>query len=107
MIGITEHLEMIDSSILRSGRLECHIAFSKPIPSERREMICAMMKDLTVVNDEEKNFIIEWIVNKTSFKSHADVKGFMEKIIMKVITEGISPLTKEYVFSHFLIVCLI
>lgn len=76
-----------------------------PMPQERREIIAKMIEKVRIPSDAERTQIIELLMNKTSFKSVADVKGLVERIIVKYITEGIDELTKEYIIQHFWIVC--
>lgn len=77
-----------------------------PMPQERREIIAKMIEEVRVPSETERMEIIELLMNKTSFKSVADVKGLVERIIVKYITEGINELTKEYIIQQFWIVCL-
>lgn len=105
IIGVTNNLKMIDTSILRSGRLECHIGFSLPTPGDRKCIIEDLMKNVYFSNEQEKNEIIEWLVNRTSFKSIAAVKGLVERIIVKYVTEKLAFLTKNYLIEHFWYVC--
>ena len=96
---------MIDSSVLRSGRLECHIGFNIPTPNERQSIIEALLNNISFPSEQEKKGVVEWLINKTSFKNYAIVKGLVERIIIKYVTEKLDHLTKQYLIDHFLIVC--
>ena len=91
---------MIDTSILRSGRLECHISFSIPLPNERRVVIEGLLKKIHFQNESEKKMILDWIMSKTSYQSIAMVKSFVERIIVKYVTEQLSELTFKYVVDN-------
>lgn len=68
-------------------------------------MIEALLSNLSFPNDQEKKEVVEWLLNKTSFKNYATVKGLIERVIIKVVTERIEYLTKQYLIDHFLSVC--
>lgn len=106
LIGVTSQKEGIDSSVLRSGRLECHIEFVPPTPEERRIMILDMLQGLHFTSEAEQKEIIEWFVNKTSFRTFADVKGLLDDVVMKYISRNWSCLTKAHL-ANFWLVCMI
>ena len=60
VIGTTQDLRRLDSSVLRPGRLELHFPFSLPTPAVRREVLRRLLEEVPFA--EEREPVLEWLV---------------------------------------------
>jgi transitional endoplasmic reticulum ATPase len=71
VIGATNRPDMIDSSILRAGRLGLHVEIPLPNADERRAQLVLFCREagVTIKTDD-----VDWVVEQTSSYSGADLR---------------------------------
>ena len=85
VIGTTQDLRRLDSSVLRPGRLELHFPFSLPTPAVRREVLRRLLEEVPFA--EEREPVLEWLVLRTSDYSFAALKGLVTKAVILSVQE--------------------
>ena len=83
MIGLTNRKDLIDSALLRPGRLEVHIQLALPDAAARAEILNIAMRNMTASglldSDAHPRLVVPWLVSNTEGLelSGADLVGLV------------------------------
>ena len=88
VIGSTIDIRLLDSSILRPGRLEEHIQFAIPTPSLRKEILASLLQNIPLQNEEERQSTIDWLCLRMSDMSVAEIRNVVVKAVYCSLKEN-------------------
>ena len=102
IIGATSQPEMLDTSLLRPGRLELRIELKLPETADRKEIFGIHLQSKPLATDVS----LDWLADRTSGWNGAQIESLCRKAALSWFREGVEqgwPEDRDFVLTrdHF------
>jgi SpoVK/Ycf46/Vps4 family AAA+-type ATPase len=90
VIGCTNRPDLLDSALIRPGRLDRLIYLGLPTAEDRKEMILLMAESMPILLNEED---LDWLVGRTENYSFAELKSVCREAAMNALRADVNAIS--------------